>query len=207
VLVATGYGRHLLEIARDVPTITEIKAYAEGARRVLPGCRTVLDIGGQDVKAIAIGENGRVQKFEMNDRCAAGTGRFMEIMANALHYTMDEFGSVACTATSAEKISSMCTVFAESEVISLINSGSDRDAVALGIHEAIASRALTMLSKLGEFKNLVFAGGVAYNPCMRQILAQKLGVPILVPTDPQIVGALGAALEGATEPEPAAAAV
>ena len=124
----------------------------------------------------------------------------MEIMANALHYTMDEFGSVACRAVTSEKISSMCTVFAESEVVSLISSGADREAVALGIHEAIASRALTMLGKLGDFNNLVFAGGVAYNPCMRKILGQKLGVPILVPTDPQIVGAVGAALEGVGRP-------
>jgi activator of 2-hydroxyglutaryl-CoA dehydratase len=110
---------------------------------------------------------------------------------------MSEFGSVACAARKSVNISSMCTVFAESEVVSLISSGADRQEVALGIHEAIASRALTMLGKLGDFKNLVFAGGVAYDMCMRQLLGRLLGVPILVPPDPQIVGALGAALEGA----------
>jgi predicted CoA-substrate-specific enzyme activase len=201
VMTATGYGRHNFKAHFDCPVISEIKAFGQGARFIFPEAVAILDIGGQDTKSIALDAFGRVAKFEMNDRCAAGTGRFMEIMANALHYTMDEFGAVACTSAKAEKISSMCTVFAESEVVSLITSGADREEVALGIHEAIASRALTMLGKLGEFKNLVFAGGVAYNPCMRQILSQRLGVPILVPTDPQIVGALGAALEGASQPK------
>jgi predicted CoA-substrate-specific enzyme activase len=199
-MTATGYGRHNFKSHFDCPVISEIKAFGQGARFFFPVAAAVLDVGGQDTKTIALDASGRVSKFEMNDRCAAGTGRFMEIMANALHFTMNEFGSVACTATEAEKISSMCTVFAESEVVSLISSGADREAVALGIHEAIASRALTMLGKLGDFSNLVFAGGVAYNPCMRQILCKKLSVPVLVPSDPQIVGAVGAALEGATRP-------
>jgi len=206
-MTATGYGRHNFKAHFDCPVISEIKAFGQGARFIFPETEAILDIGGQDTKAIALDASGRVAKFEMNDRCAAGTGRFMEIMANALHYTMDEFGSVACTASRAEKISSMCTVFAESEVVSLITSGADREEVALGIHEAIASRALTMLGKLPEFKSLVFAGGVAYNPCMRQLLGKRLGIPILVPPDPQIVGALGAALEGANEPEPVAAGI
>ena len=200
-MTATGYGRHNFKSHFDCPVISEIKAFGQGARFFFPEAAAVLDIGGQDTKTIALDASGRVSKFEMNDRCAAGTGRFIEIMANALHYTMDEFGSVACTAQTAEKISSMCTVFAESEVVSLISSGAGREAVALGIHEAIASRALTMLGKLGDFDNLVFAGGVAYNPCMRQILGNKLGVPILIPKDPQIVGAVGAALEGVTRPQ------
>ncbi len=195
-ITATGYGRHNFKAHFDCPVISEIKAFGQGALFFFPETAAILDIGGQDTKTILLDASGRVSKFEMNDRCAAGTGRFMEIMANALHYTMTEFGKVARTAKSAEKISSMCTVFAESEVVSLINSGADREGVALGIHEAIASRALTMLGKLGDFKNLVFAGGVAYNPCMRQILAERLGIPILVPVDPQIVGAVGAALEG-----------
>ena len=206
-MTATGYGRHNFKAHFDCPVISEIKAFGQGSRFFFPNAAAILDIGGQDTKTIALDASGRVSKFEMNDRCAAGTGRFMEIMANALHYTMSEFGSVACTAKSAEKISSMCTVFAESEVVSLISSGADREEVALGIHEAIASRALTMLGKLGDFKNLVFAGGVAYNLCMRQLLARKLCVPILVPSDPQIVGALGAALEGAAERKPIEAGI
>ncbi len=198
-LTATGYGRHNFEAHFNCPVISEIKAFGQGARFFFPEAEAILDIGGQDTKAISLDAAGRVAKFEMNDRCAAGTGRFMEIMANALHYTMDEFGTIASQAQQAEKISSMCTVFAESEVVSLITSGAKREEVALGIHEAIASRALTMLSRLPEFKNLVFAGGVAYNPCMRQILSKRLGVTILVPPDPQVVGALGAALEGTVE--------
>jgi len=196
VLTATGYGRHNFKAHFDCGIVSEIKAFGQGARFVFPEAEAILDIGGQDIKAISLDAAGRVSKFEMNDRCAAGTGRFMEIMANALHYTMAEFGSSALSSAKAEKISSMCTVFAESEVISLINRGSNRQEVALGIHEAIASRALTMLGKLPKFNNLVFAGGVAYNPCMQQILHKKLGVPVLVATDPQILGALGAALAG-----------
>jgi len=199
VLTATGYGRHNFKAHFNCNVISEIKAFAQGACFLFPEARAILDIGGQDIKAIALDAAGRVAKFEMNDRCAAGTGRFMEIMANALHYTMDEFGTRACTAERAEKISSMCTVFAESEVVSLIAGGADREEVALGIHEAIMQRALTMLGKLPAFENLVFAGGVAYNRCMRQLLAQRLGVPVLIPPDPQIVGALGAALEGVRE--------
>jgi (R)-2-hydroxyacyl-CoA dehydratese activating ATPase len=198
-MTATGYGRHNFKAHFDCPVISEIKAFGKGACFLFPEAEAVLDIGGQDTKVIALDTAGRVSRFEMNDRCAAGTGRFMEIMANALHYTMEEFGAVACIAEKAEKISSMCTVFAESEVVSLISGGASRQEVALGIHESIASRALTMLGKLSVFSNLVFAGGVAYNSCMQQLLRKYLGVPILVPADPQLVGALGAALEGATE--------
>lgn len=201
-LTATGYGRHNFKAHFECNVISEIKAFAQGARFLFPDARAILDIGGQDTKAIGLDAAGRVSKFEMNDRCAAGTGRFMEIMANALHYTMDEFGANASGALKAEKISSMCTVFAESEVVSLITGGADRREVALGIHEAIATRSLTMLGKIPAFDNLVFAGGVAYNTCMRQLLSRRLGVPVLVPPDPQIIGALGAALEGASEPAP-----
>ncbi len=199
-ITATGYGRHNFKAHFDCPVVSEIKAFGQGARLVFPQAEAVLDIGGQDTKVIALDGAGRVVKFEMNDRCAAGTGRFMEIMAVALQYTMDEFGAAACKASAAEKISSMCTVFAESEVVSLITSGADRGAVALGIHEAIASRALTMLGRLPPYNNLVFAGGVAYNSCLRGLLEKRLNVPIIVPPDPQLVGALGAALEGQLAP-------
>jgi predicted CoA-substrate-specific enzyme activase len=193
-LVATGYGRHLLEIARDVPTITEIKAYAEGARRVLPGCRTVLDIGGQDVKAIAIGENGRVQKFEMNDRCAAGSGKFLEIMAHTLGYDLDDFGAEALTATTEVTLSSMCTVFAESEVTSLLHRGAAREDVALAVHHSIVKRAIGMLMRVSVTTPLLFAGGGALNPCTRKLLEDALHLEIFVPAEPQMLGALGAAI-------------
>jgi predicted CoA-substrate-specific enzyme activase len=193
-LVATGYGRHLLEVAKDVATVTEIKAYAEGARRVYPQCRTVLDIGGQDVKAISIGENGRVQKFEMNDRCAAGSGKFLEIMAHTLGYSMDEFGKHALTATQELTLSSMCTVFAESEVTSLLHKGASREDIALAVHHSIVKRAIGMLSRVSVTQPLLFAGGGALNPCTRKVLEEMLGVTVHVPDQPQMLGALGAAL-------------
>ena len=122
-IMATGYGRNLFEIAFDAPTVTEIKAHATGARAFFPDTRAVLDIGGQDSKAISLFDNGKVKKFEMNDRCAAGTGKFLEIMAKTLGYDIEEFGREALLAENDLNISSMCTVFAESEVTSLIAKG------------------------------------------------------------------------------------
>lgn len=197
VLTATGYGRHTFAGQSDCQVMSEIKAFAVGARRQFPGCGAVLDIGGQDTKAISLDGTGRVLKFEMNDRCAAGTGRFLEIMAGALRYSLGGFGQAALSAGKAEKVSSMCTVFAESEVVSLLSRGARREEVALGIHQAIGQRVLTMLGRLPAFSCLVFAGGVAYNQCVRHILAEALGIAPLVPDEPQIVGALGAAIEGA----------
>jgi len=195
-LTATGYGRHIVRELYGCAVVTEIRAFALGARTLFPECRAVLDIGGQDTKVIALDEGGRVLRFEMNDRCAAGTGRFLEIMASALRYPVPEFGRAALEAPKAEKISSMCTVFAESEVISLITRGARREEVALGIHEAIGQRVLSMLGRMPTLQGLVFAGGVAHNVCIRRLVAQSLGVPPVVPADPQMVGALGAAIEG-----------
>jgi predicted CoA-substrate-specific enzyme activase len=193
-IMATGYGRNLFEIAFDAPTITEIKAHAWGARAVFPDARTVLDIGGQDSKAIALLENGRVQKFEMNDRCAAGTGKFLEIMARTLGYAIEEFGKEALLADGDLSISSMCTVFAESEVTSLIAKGRDRRDIARGLHVSVIRRAAGMINRVSAGGDIVFTGGVAKNPCMSALLSEKLGRRILIPDDPQRVGALGAAL-------------
>jgi len=198
-LVATGYGRHLLEIAKDVETVTEIKAFAAGARHVLPDCRTVLDIGGQDVKAISIGVNGRVQKFEMNDRCAAGSGKFLEIMANTLGFALRDFGAAALTSVNEVSINSMCTVFAESEVTSLLHKGAAREDIALAVHHSIVKRAVGMVNRVSREEPLLFAGGGALNPCMRKLLAEALGVAIHVPNEPQMLGALGAALIASQE--------
>ncbi len=195
-LVATGYGRHLAEersVAHEV--ITEIKAYAIGAWHLYPDVRTVLDIGGQDGKVISVLPNGRVARFVMNDRCAAGTGRFLETMALVLGLQIDELGEHALAAQGAAvRLSSMCTVFAESEVVSLIGRGEDSHRVALGIHQAIASRISAMVRRVGIEERFLFAGGVAHNPCLRILLEQELGVPVMVPESPQIVGAFGAAL-------------
>ena len=195
-LVATGYGRHMFSEHCECRVISEIKAFATGARTLFPECRAILDIGGQDTKAISLDEGGRVLKFEMNDRCAAGTGRFLEIMAAALRYPLADFGAAALQAKKAEKISSMCTVFAESEVISLLTRGARREEVALGIHEAIIQRIIGMLGRSSPMPSLVFAGGVAYNQCIGHLLAKNLGISLLITEKPQIVGAMGAAMEG-----------
>ncbi|MFH1954965.1 MAG: acyl-CoA dehydratase activase [Pseudomonadota bacterium] len=193
-IMATGYGRHLFELALDAPTVTEIKAYAVGAKILFPEVRTILDIGGQDSKAIALNGSGKVIKFEMNDRCAAGTGKFLEIMAQTLGYRLDQFGVEALKATKGMQISSMCTVFAESEVTSLVARGEDRQDIALGLHSSVVRRALSMLKRVTVKEPIVFAGGVAQNPCMRRLLEEALDTGLLVPENPQMVGALGAAI-------------
>ena len=198
-LVATGYGRHLAE-EQDLAdvVISEIKAYGLGAHHLYPDAGTVLDIGGQDSKVIRLGPDGRVLRFEMNDRCAAGTGRFLENMARTLGMTVDEFGPHALLAKGkAVRISSMCTVFAESEVVSLIARGADSHRVALGLHQAIVDRVGGMVRRTGVQERFIFAGGVAHNLCLQELFAQALAVPVTVPEQPQIVGALGAALHAA----------
>lgn len=200
-LIATGYGRHLAaESSLADGVITEIKAYAVGAHYLYPDVQTVLDIGGQDSKVISVRHDGGVLRFEMNDRCAAGTGRFLENMASALGLSVEEIGPHALSAAgNGIPLSSMCTVFAESEVVSLIGRGEDSHRVALGIHEAIVSRIGAMVQRIGLLPRMVFAGGVAYNPCMQQLLVNNLGMPITIPQNPQTVGALGAAIYGARE--------
>jgi len=193
-IMATGYGRNLFEIAFDAPTVTEIKAHAKGARALFPDTRTVLDIGGQDSKAISLFENGKVKKFEMNDRCAAGTGKFLEIMAKTLGYDIEDFGREALLAENDLNISSMCTVFAESEVTSLIAKGNHRREIARGLHASVIRRAAGMINRVSSEGDIVFTGGVAKNPCMVVFLAEKLGRKVLIPENPQFIGALGAAL-------------
>jgi (R)-2-hydroxyacyl-CoA dehydratese activating ATPase len=193
-IMATGYGRSLFEISYEAPTVTEIKAHARGARFFFPETQAVLDIGGQDSKAISLFANGKVKKFEMNDRCAAGTGKFMEIMARALGFDMDSFSEQALLAEKDLTISSMCTVFAESEVTSLIAGGQNPREIARGLHISIVRRVAGMVSRVAPDGDIVFTGGVAKNPCMQKLLEEKLGRAIFVPEDPQSVGALGAAL-------------
>lgn len=194
LLVATGYGRHLAQANFADRVITEIKAFALGCSHIFPQCRTILDIGGQDTKAISVDEGGRVVDFQMNDRCAAGTGKFLEVMASALGLSLEEMGRIALRAEGEVKISSMCTVFAESEVTGLIARGTPRPLIARGLHEAICDRASALLKRVGVRREIVFAGGVANNPCLRALLEERLGLPLLVPENPQLVGALGAAL-------------
>ena len=193
-IMATGYGRNLFEISFDSPTVTEIKAHARGARAFFPDTQAVLDIGGQDSKAILLFENGKVRKFEMNDRCAAGTGKFLEIMAKTLGFDIEDFGRQALITEKDLHISSMCTVFAESEVTSLIATGQSRQEIARGLHASVIRRAAGMINRVSSDGDIVFTGGVAKNPCMCKLLSEKLGRRLLIPKDPQSVGALGAAL-------------
>jgi len=193
-IMATGYGRDLFEVAYAAKTVTEIKAYGRGARHLFPEATTILDIGGQDSKCIILGTGGKVQRFEMNDRCAAGTGKFLEVMAEALNYSLEELGPSALKAGKVLTINAMCTVFAESEVTSLISRGENREDIALGLHLAVVKRAAGMIRRLWPGGPIFFAGGVARNTCIRHLLEKDLQVPVIVPDNPQIIGALGAAL-------------
>jgi predicted CoA-substrate-specific enzyme activase len=198
LIVATGYGRHVARDSFGADVVTEIKAYAIGASALYPGARSVLDIGGQDTKAIALRTDGRVADFEMNDRCAAGTGKFLEVVAKALGFSLEELGAASLAAESGIQISSMCTVFAESEAIGLVHRGEDRGRIARGLHESIARRTLSALSRVGAGGPLVFAGGVANNPAMVALVREGFGGEVLVPAEAQIVGAYGAALSAAS---------
>ncbi len=193
-LVATGYGRYLMEVHGDIPTITEIKAVARGAKSVFSSCRTVVDIGGQDTKVIALDDGGVVTGFEMNDRCAAGTGRFIEIMAHTLGYAIEEFGASCEDKRGLLKINSMCTVFAESEVVSLIAKGISREEIVAAIHDSIAGRVMSLIRRVGASDDIVFAGGCAGNRCLAVLLSERLQRPVLIGKTPEMLAALGAAL-------------
>ncbi len=193
-LVVTGYGRHLVACDLEATTVSEIKAYAVGVGDMYPDARSVIDIGGQDSKVTQLGAHGEVVKFEMNDRCAAGTGRFLEVMAATLEVSIARLGHLALGAISAASINSLCTVFAESEVVSLIARGEDSAAIALALHEAVAVRIGAMARRVGLREKVVFAGGGALNACLVKLLADKVGAELTVPDNPQIVGAFGAAL-------------
>ncbi|MGC7846894.1 acyl-CoA dehydratase activase [Desulforudis sp. 1088] len=194
-VVATGYGRANVPFA-DLQ-VTEITCHGRGAVYLFPGARTVIDIGGQDSKVIRLDERGTVVDFVMNDKCAAGTGRFLEVMARALETEVERLSEVAATAGRPAAISSMCTVFAESEVVSLIGQGSPRDEIARGLLESVAERTASMVHRVGLVPEVVMTGGVAKNSGVVRALAKRLGTVIHVPDEPQIVGALGAALVAA----------
>ncbi|MBF0200179.1 MAG: 3-hydroxyacyl-ACP dehydratase [Desulfamplus sp.] len=193
-IMATGYGRTLFEIEQDAPTVTEIKAHARGALYFFPEARTVLDIGGQDSKVISMDPSGKVSRFEMNDRCAAGTGKFLEIMATALGFSIDTLGDEAMEAEKDLIINSMCTVFAESEVTSLMARGENPREIAKGLHMAVVKRAASMLRRVSAEGPVVFTGGVANNPCIARLLAREIKREIWIPDNPEMNGAVGAAL-------------
>ncbi len=192
-VIATGCGRKRADFAREA--ITEITCIARGASFLFPDARTIIDIGGQDTKVIRVDERGRVVEFEMNDKCAAGTGRFIEVMANALNVELGKIGGLSLDHKKELTISSICTVFAESEVISLVSEGQELEDIVYGIHRAIADRTMGLINRLGGVKEkVVMCGGVAKNIGVVKALENALGTSIQIPEEPQIVGALGAAL-------------
>ena len=191
-LVATGYGR--VQVPGADRTVTEITCHARGAHYLCPDVHTVIDIGGQDSKGIAVGRGGKVLDFVMNDKCAAGTGRFLEVMARALEADLVDFGTLALSAPRRAKISSTCTVFAESEVVTHLTAGTPRPVIIAGIHEAIAARVATMVRRIRVQDVVVLTGGVARNAGVARMLEEKLGHTIFVPEQAQLAGAIGAAL-------------
>jgi len=191
-IVSTGYGRNSVTIADKA--VTEITCHAMGAHYLNPAVRSVIDIGGQDSKAIAVNESGSVKDFAMNDKSAAGTGRFLEVMGRALEVGIENFGQFSIKADQPSKISSLCTVFAESEVISLIAKGEKRENIIAGIHESIAARVVSMANRTGLKAPIMMTGGVAKNIGVVKALEKKLGQPIEVSPQSQVTGAIGAAL-------------
>ena len=192
-IVGTGYGRVSLECADE--NVSEITCHGRGAFHLNPADRTIIDIGGQDCKVIKLNQRGQVVDFAMNDKCAAGTGRFYEAMARVLEVSLDELAELSLEAGEAASISSQCSVFAESEVITLLNEGSPLAAIAAGINEAIAGRLTSLVRKAGLEEEVTVSGGCAKNRGLISSLERRLNVAVKpLPVDPQIVGALGAAL-------------
>jgi len=191
-IVATGYGKKQVPFASA--RITEITCHARGAFYLFPETRTVIDIGGQDSKVIRIDEAGHVVDFAMNDRCAAGTGRFLEVMAKVLEMDLSEFGSIPHDPARSAVISNLCTVFAESEVISLLAEGRAVEEIVCGLQASVAERTAALLKRIASVSPMTMTGGVANNRGVVQSIEARLQTSLRVPENPQIVGALGAAL-------------
>lgn len=191
-IITTGYGRDLIP-GRE-RSVTEITCHARGAFETVPGAKTVIDIGGQDAKVIRLDDAGLVLDFVMNDKCAAGTGRFLEVMARRLELDLEDFEREWEAARDASKISSTCTVFAESEVVSLISQGVPASSVVRGLCDAIASRIASMGRRVGIEQPVVLTGGVSLNGGVRRSLERILGIEIIVPPMSVFMGAYGAAL-------------
>jgi (R)-2-hydroxyacyl-CoA dehydratese activating ATPase len=190
-IVATGYGRASVDFAHK--TLTEIICHGAGAHFLDPDVRGVIDVGGQDSKAILLDANGQVENFAMNDKCAAGTGRFLEVMARALEIPLDRMGEISLGAKTPVKISSICTVFAESEVISMIARQKNRRDIAAGIHISTAARVASLAGKVQLGPPVVMTGGVAKNKGMVKALENRLGYTVTTGAMPQENGAVGAA--------------
>jgi len=190
--VVTGYGRYSLESADG--QISEISCQAKGIHHLLPGARTVLDIGGQDVKAISIGPRGNVLSFYMNDKCAAGTGRFIDTMAKVMEIDVSQMGDYDEKSEDPVTVSSTCTVFAESEVISLLSQKKNKEDIIRGLHRSVVSRALGLMYRTSMEEDFVLTGGVALNKGVLRALKEELDRPVYITEEPQISAAVGAAL-------------
>lgn len=194
-IVATGYGRKLVQFPCKSVNIPEITAIADGAKMLHPEARTIIDIGGQDSKVIKLDENGDILDFKMNDICAAGTGRFIENMARVLDVKLDELTDLSRKSTKEITMNSVCAVFAESEVISRMSQGASKEDIIAAIHRSVASKVGKLARALRFQEPLVFTGGVAKNDGVRLELERLLGVSVHVPEMPQFVAAFGASLE------------
>jgi predicted CoA-substrate-specific enzyme activase len=192
-IVGTGYGRLKVPFASE--NVSEITCHARGAHWLCPTVRTVVDIGGQDCKVMSINETGGVNEFVMNDRCAAGTGKFFEMMANRLDCGLEGLAELSLRSDNPAAITSQCSVFAESEVVTLINEGTELVDIAAGLHSSVAGRLSSMVRKVGLVEDVALTGGCAKNEGLAKALEEKLKVKVIkLPTDPQIAGAIGAAL-------------
>jgi len=194
-VVSTGYGRRLVDFADDI--VSEILANARGALWLHKGDRriqTVIDVGGQDSKVISVDRFGRVSDFAMNDKCAAGTGRFLEVACRILEIDLDTLGELSLQSRKRVEISSVCAVFAETEIVSLVSHGENIEDIAAGLHRSIAHRVAGLVATVGLQEAVFFDGGPALNRGLIKAFEEELGVSLLVPTAPQIVKAIGAAL-------------
>jgi predicted CoA-substrate-specific enzyme activase len=196
-VVSTGYGRHMVKFTDKA--VSEIICHAKGVNFLIPSARSIIDIGGQDSKVIGMREDGTVRDFVMNDKCAAGTGRFLEVMATVLSATIETMGSISLTSENPSTITSTCTIFAESEIVSLRAEAAKREDMIAGLHRAVARRVVIMGKTVGYIDDVVFTGGVAKNSGVLKFLEELLETKIVLPEEPQIMGALGAALFGETD--------
>lgn len=190
--VATGYGRYRVTFGDS--QVTEISCHARGATAEFPNTRTVLDIGGQDTKAIRVGDSGEVVDFAMNDKCAAGTGRFLGAASFALEMPLSELGPLALKSTRPVRITTTCTVFAESEIIGHLAKGHRPEDVLMGMHHSIATRCASLVRRVGLVPEITFSGGVSRNLAMVALLEEVLGTPLNVSSQSHFMGAIGAGL-------------
>ncbi len=204
-VVGTGYGR--FNVAFGDTQVTEISCHAKGAWAIFPATRTVIDIGGQDTKAIGVSDRGEVLDFAMNDKCAAGSGRFLTNSAEAVGMDVSEIGDRSLQAKQPVRLSTVCTVFVESDILSYLAQGKKVDDILAGVHAAIANRTVALVRRVGTNSEVTFTGGVSRNAGMRKAIEEKLGVPINASSDSHYTGAIGAAMYALERMRSASAAV